>query len=637
MLDFLRRRTRSWVIKFLLGMIVVVFILWGVGSSIREPGTESVVRINGESVSQKEFETQYQRLIDFYRGLLKGALTPETIKNLHLKGVLLEELIQRHLLLQEARRLGLEVSDQDLMDAIARAPEFQVSGRFLKERYLQILRSRNLTPGQFEMEQRQQLTVQKLYDMIQDTIRVTESEVRDRYRLEQEKINLYFVRLSAKDFIQQAKVTEDEIKNYYEKNREAFREPLRIQVEYLSYPFDHFSSQVQVSEKESEEFYKIHRDTRFRESKAVRVRHILFRARSEEDISLREKARLKAEGVLIEARAGKDFARLTKEYSEDPNAGQRGEGEWFTQGQMQPALEKAAFSLKKGEISDLVETPAGYYILKVEDTREGKTKSLKEAKEETVRAIKEEKGKSEAAKAVDMDREKILSGAEFSLLARERGIPFKVSPFFSRSELQPEVDTSEEFNKAAYSLDLKEVSPPIEGRRAYYLLRVKQRKESFIPAFDSVKSDIEKKLRETKAFELATQKANELLGQLRKEKDIKKLASEQGLLLEETGWFLRNESQIPKVGVLQEVKPGGMPISSLHPFSNRIYSQKGGAVYLFAFKESQGADMGLLEKEKEQLQEKMHAEKSQKALQRFIESLKAKARIEVQPKLLEES
>ncbi|MFQ5903559.1 MAG: SurA N-terminal domain-containing protein, partial [Candidatus Binatia bacterium] len=187
MLDVLRKRKRSWVIVFLVGIIVVVFTLfYGVGPNVNEPRLESVAEVNGEVIGQREFAIHYQRLIEFYRDLFKGKLTQETIRGLNLRSAVLEELIQKRLLLQEARRLGLEVTDEELMDAIARVPGFQVNGRFSKSRYLQALRSQRLTPGQFEIEQREQITIQKLYDIIQDTVRITEAEVRDRYRLGQE-------------------------------------------------------------------------------------------------------------------------------------------------------------------------------------------------------------------------------------------------------------------------------------------------------------------------------------------------------------------------------------------------------------------------------------------------------------------
>ncbi|MBI4523781.1 MAG: SurA N-terminal domain-containing protein [Deltaproteobacteria bacterium] len=633
MLDFLRQRTRSWVIKFLLGIIVFVFVLWGVGSYMREPGVEAVAHINGEEVSQSQFEAQYQKIIDVYRELFKGSLTPEMIKSLNLRSTVLGELIQRKLLLQEARRLGLEVSDNDLMDAISQVPDFQVNGRFAKERYLQALRSKRLTPGQFELEQKELLTIQKLYDMIQVPVYITEAEVRDRYRLEQENVNFYFLRLSASDFLTQVKIKEEEIKNAYERNREAYREPAKVQVEYVSYPFEYFGSKLGMTEKEIEEYYQSRVKSRFHEPKSVRIRHILLRAAAGGDPKEREKIRVQAEKILQQARAGKDFSELVREFSEDP---QGVDAQWMTQGQMPPPLEKAAFGLKKGEVSNVVETPLGYFILKAEDIKEEKTKALKEVREEIVRSLKTERGRSEAAKAIDADREKAFSGVDFSLLAKERGIPFKVTPWFSRAEPLSEVDSAEEFNKAAYSLAQKEISPAVEGPKAYYLMRLKQRRESFVPSFESVRGAIESRLKEAKAFELANQKGTSLLGELRKEGDIRKLAAQHNVPLMETGWFTRSAPEIPKVGALQEVKPGGLPLSSLQPAADRIYTQKG-TVYIFAFKESKGADMERFEKEKQQLMEKTLAEKRQKALERYLELLKAKARIQVQPAVLEQS
>ncbi len=636
MLDFLRKRKRSWVITFFLVVIVLVFILWGVGSRLKDPKTENIAEVNGEVISHREFEVRYQRLIEFYRGLFKGTLTQETIKGLNLRGTIVEELIQKHLLLQEARRLGLEVADEELMDAIAGIPDFQVNGRFNQNRYLQVLRSNQLAPGQFEIERKEQLTIQKLYDIIQDNVYITDAELKERYRLEQERVNFYFIRLSAGDFASQVQVTADETKNYYERNREALREPLQVQVEYLVYPFDHFSSQVQVSEKEIEEFYKIHRETRFYQPKGVHLRHILFRLPAGADPKQKETVRSRAEAVLVEARAGKDFAELAKKYSEDPSTAQGGDVGWFTPGQLLPGLEKAAFALKKGEVSGVVETSLGYDLLKAEEVREEKTKGLKEAKEEIVRAIKAERGRGEAAKAADADREKAISGTDLSQLAKERGVPLKMSPLFSSFDVLPEVGAVEEFNKTAFSLALKELSPTIAGPKAYYLLRVRQRKEPSIPPLESVRPDIEKRLKEAKALELASQRANALLGELKKVKDIKKLAASHGLTAEETGWFVRSTPEIPKIGALQEVKPGGIPISQRQPVPDRIYSQKAD-FYLFAFKESQEADMERFEKEKDRLQAQALAEKKQRGLQKFVDSLKAKARVAVNPRFLEQS
>ncbi|HEX9443866.1 MAG TPA: SurA N-terminal domain-containing protein, partial [Candidatus Binatia bacterium] len=188
MLDVLRKRKRSWVVTFLLALIVVVFVLFYGGNKMREQGSEKVAEVNGEPISQQEFGVQYQKLADMYRNLFKGQLTPEAMKNLKLKATAIENLIQRRLLLQETRRLRLDVSDEELMSAIARAPEFQIDGRFSKNRYLQVLRANRVNPTQFEDEQREQLLIQKLSDVVQDAARVSESEVRERYAFAEEKV-----------------------------------------------------------------------------------------------------------------------------------------------------------------------------------------------------------------------------------------------------------------------------------------------------------------------------------------------------------------------------------------------------------------------------------------------------------------
>jgi parvulin-like peptidyl-prolyl isomerase len=267
--------------------------------------------------------------------------------------------------------------------------------------------------------------------------------------------------------------------------------------------------------------------------------------------------------------------------------------------------------------------------------KEEKRKELKEASGEIIRAIRSERGKGEAAKAADADRGRALAGTDFSLLAQERGIPRKESSLSGPDQVVADVGPVEEFNRAAFSMAPNEVSSAIEGPSAYYLLRVKQRKEPAVPPLEGVRSDLEKRMKEMKALELANRRAGELLAQLKKEKDVQKLAKEHGLKVEETGWFLRRDSEIPKVGAVQEAAPGSLAISVYQPIADRVYSRRDG-VYLFAFKDSQGADMERFEREKRYLMEKALGEKKERILKEFVEQLRAKAQIQIRSKFLEE-
>lgn len=635
MLDFLRKKKRSWIITILLGLIIVVFIAFYGGSQQPTGVTSHVAEVNGESISQREFIVHYQRAVERYREMFKGSLTPELLKNLNIKQSLLEEMIEARLVLQEARRLGLSATDEELMNAIAQVPEFHVNGRFNKERYIQLLRANRLTPAQFEEDQRKQLTIQRLLGVLADAAHVTEAEVRERYRFEQEKINLQFVRFSVSDNLSDVRITDEDVQKFYDRNKESLKEPLKVQVEYIPYSFEQFSGPVQLTDKEVEDYYNSNRATKFTTPKQAKVRYVMVRLDAVADAKQKEAAQVRANRIVAEARGGKSFAELAKKESQDPSAEKGGEIGWLNQGQLPEALDKQIFALAKGEISEPIETPVGFHIVKVEDIKEEKTLSLAEAKPVIMRELKLEKGKYEAAKIADRDREKAASGNDLAKIAQESGLSLKTTRLFSEGEVLPEIGPTQDFYKTALALKAKEVSSVIEGPNAYYVLRAKERTEAVVPPLDAVRGKIEKGLKESKAYEMSVQQANDSLDQVKKEPNLAKLARDKKLKLEETGWFARNTQQLPKVGELQNLTGGSLALSARKPIPDRIFTQAD-AAFVFAFKEAQPADMAQFEKDKSQLVQQALAEARQRILLKFKDELKAKAKIEINSGPLEE-
>src|SRR5262245_52513994 len=141
MLDVLRKLKRSWIIILLLGLIIVVFIAFYGVNKFHDPALQDIAEVNGELITQREFALHYQKELERYREMFKGSLTPELEKNLNLRGSLLEQLIEKRLILQEARNLGLAATDEDLMTAIAQVRDFKVNSSFNQDRYLQLLRA----------------------------------------------------------------------------------------------------------------------------------------------------------------------------------------------------------------------------------------------------------------------------------------------------------------------------------------------------------------------------------------------------------------------------------------------------------------------------------------------------------------
>lgn len=633
MLDFLRKRKRNWVIIFFLGLIILSFVVFYGAGKLHDPTSLQVAEVNGEVISQREFSIAYERAVDRYRQILKGSLTPEMLKGLNIKGGLLEEMIRNKLVLQEAQSLGLTATDDDLVAYLSQVPEFQVGGRFNKERYLQVLQANQILPVQFESDQRDQLTMQRLYGVVLDAVHVTEAEVRDRYRIDQEKIDLSFVKLPISDFAAQVKLTDDDVQKYYERNKESLKEPLGIQLEYLSYPFDRFLASAEVTDKEIEEYYQAHREDKFHNGREAKVAYISVPLTDEEQ---KKGGRSRADEIVKAARGGKDFGQLAKSVSSDPSAEKGGDLGWIARGQLPPPVEKVIFALKKGEVADPIETSAGFQIFKVEDVKDEKVQSLKEATPEIVKTLKSDKAKREAAKVADRDREKALSGADFAKLAQDSGAKLTTSGWLGSGETLPEIGDNQEFYKNAFALSAKETSPLIEGKNAYYMLRLKEKREPTVPPLDTVRGKIEQAVKESKGYELALQKGNALLEQLKKEKDLTKVAQANNVKVDETGFFPRSAPQLPKIGELAELRGAPIALSTQKPVPERIYTQKD-AVYVLAFKDGQPADMQQFERDKDALMKQALAEGRQRTMVKFLDSLKAKAQVKVNNSFLEES
>jgi peptidyl-prolyl cis-trans isomerase D len=636
MLDFLRKRKRNWAILFLLVLIIIVFVAFYGGNKMGDRATSDIATINGEPISQREFAIEYQRTLERYREMLKGQLTEEMIKGLNLKGNIIEGLVQKKLVLQEARSLGLLASDDDVANQLSKVPEFQVAGRFNKDRYLQVLQANRLQPAQFEDDQRNQITLQRLYSIILDSVQASDAEVRERYRLDQEKINLQYVKLSVADFVSQVKLTDEDIKKWYDRNKESLKEPLKVQVEYLTYPFEQFSANAQVSAKEIEEYYQNNQKTKFHRPREAKIRYIALAVAPTASAEEKKAVMAKAEAIVKDARRGKDFAQLAKQQSADATAAKGGDVGWVIQGQMPPDIDKLIFGIGKGDVSDPVQTPGGVQIFKIDDVRDEKNLTLKDATPEITQILKTEQAKKQAGKIADNDRVKAQAGTEFSKLAQETGVSVKETKLFAAGEVLPEFGQNQDIYKIAFGLGVKDVSQIVEANNAYIFFRIKQRKEPAVPPLDSVKDQVDKGAKEAKAYELTLQKGNSLLEQLKKEKDLGKIAAANDLKVEETGWFQRNAPQLPKIGDLAELRSGGLSLSAQNPVADKIYTQKD-AAYILAFKGSEPADMAQFEKEKTLLKKQAVVENRQRALAKYLESLKAKAKIKFNNDFLEAS
>ncbi|MGD9211923.1 MAG: SurA N-terminal domain-containing protein, partial [Desulfobacteraceae bacterium] len=363
MLNVMRKYAGSWMIKVLLTAIVIVFIFWGVGSFKSRRETQ-VATVNGEIISLEEYQKAYNNMVENYRRQYGNRIDDQMLKQLQLNKQTVEQLINQKLLRQESEKLGLQVSDQELVEWIKSNPAFQNNGVFDKRRYTLLVEQNRLSLEEFEIGMKEQMTVNKLNEFITSGVKVSEDEVWNWYDHENQTVNIEYVVVKP-DSYKNIELTDKDIKNYYDENKERYKTEPKVKTQYFYFNPKDFVDKVTVNDDDIREYYEGHPEE-FHHEKTVEARHILFKVDEKADEETRQKSRQKAENVLKMAREGKDFAELAKTYSEGPSKDKGGALGTFTRDKMVKPFADAAFALKAGEVSDLVETQFGWHIIKVE-------------------------------------------------------------------------------------------------------------------------------------------------------------------------------------------------------------------------------------------------------------------------------
>ncbi|MGA2959460.1 MAG: SurA N-terminal domain-containing protein [Thermodesulfobacteriota bacterium] len=558
MLDFMRRHAQSWMIKAALGAVVVVFIFWGIWSP-HESRQRELVQIGDYIITVAEARNYYQNLRDRYQAIYGERFTEEMAKKLNLKEKAVKDLINRILLLQEAQRLGLKVTAEELQASIQEIPAFQKDGVFDKATYLRALQRGRLTAKEFEANQRQTLLLNKLQGLVISSVKISDQEISEAYRQNFEKLNLEMISLNPADF-KDISLTPEEIKEYFPKHREEFKIPARVNVRYLLFDPKDYVKQVQVSSKEIEDYYQNNQE-KFGQPKRVKVRHILIRADAK-DAEASAKAKQKAESVQKEAAGGKDFSQLAKQYSEDPGTKDRG-GEigFITKGMVVPEFEQAAFSMKVGEVSPVIQTPYGFHILKVDDIQEARTEPLEKVKDQIDALLRNRKARDMAYDLADQAYAVASKDKKLDGFAEEKKLTIKETPLFSAED---KIDLDPKLKAAALSLGKGDISPTLRVGETFGVLQVMEKQETRTPELKEVEGQVSEALRKERQRERALAKSKEILEKLKKGTDFKTLASHEGLKSEETGFFPRSAAP-PKISESEELRKALSSLSLKNP------------------------------------------------------------------------
>ena len=625
MLGTMRKHATSWLIKVACFAIVIVFIFWG-GYSYTEKKASRVAVVNGSYIGLREYQSTYSNLVEQMRRQFGRQFSSELVETLNLKGQALDRLINRRLILTEAGMLEFDVSREELQNAIVSYPAFQTNGQFDSLRYQQILRSNKLTPQDFEANQREDLLINKVEQFITRGTKVLETEMLSFFHHTRDRVNLAYVQIDPQDFKNQVKVDEEAVRDYFDKHRENYRLADKRNILYVRFVPQDYLAEVEVTDQEIEEFYQLHQDD-YREPKKVHARHILFRISENAKTAEIQEILDRAKKVLDLARKGDNFAELARKYSDDSTASKGGDLGYFKSGDMVKPFADSAFSLKKGEISDLVRTRFGVHIIKVEDIKEESVKPLAAVKETVRQSLKEERSREIALQRADsfIDLSRALD--DLQKAAAEAGLEVKESGLFAAEEPVPQLGRHPEINEIIFALRPKEISPAFSIGDDQLVAQLVEIQDSRLEEFAEAQERVQEDWITEQSEVLARKQAQEWLETARQEGNLAKVARRNKLKINKTGLFT-TVSPAPPFGNQRDMVITAFSLTPEQPVPSEVYEVDGKFIIL-QLEDSQPASENGFQKEKDSLAKQLLQAKKEQTFSRWINGRRQQADIKM--------
>ena len=548
MLDLMRRKKRLklvlWLVIISLGLGMLLFFV--PGQNIGTQGFDnSAATVAGESISMKDYYDTYRRFVENYSANGKNKTDPETLKRLGVDRQALQALIQVRVVTYEAKRRGLDITPEEVSRAIESNPNLRNQGGFIGvDAYKQLLAANGVDVRQFEDGVRFMLLSSKLTNLLTDSLSVPEELLRETFARQNQEAQAQFVLFDKEAVKKKISLSEAELRQYFEANKDKYHIKEERRVQYLLLPVAEIASTQQASDREIDDEWS-RQPPEIREE-SVDASHILLRVT---EASKDAEVKAKAEEVLKQAKAGDDFAALAKKFSEDetsqPQGGNLGA---FTRGRMMKPFEDAAFSLKPGEISGLVRTDFGYHIIKV---LKHNIPDKQTSRPSLIRSIQIDKAteivKNKAAEAQKMAE----TQKDLAFIAKSLNIPsqIKETAFLNRSSDPYAAGLSQDFLDEVFRLkEVNALGKAIElptGTAIPKLLQINLPKP---PEFKESEQAVKKDYIEAKAAELLQTQAKALSDEAKSLNDLAKAAQKAGLALKTSASFKRDGTPTPELG-----------------------------------------------------------------------------------------
>jgi peptidyl-prolyl cis-trans isomerase D len=619
----LRNRNKLGV-RILLGLVagmlgagMLLYLVPGQGAPTM-PSTEIVARVDGEPITILEVQQQLARV-------QRGGAIPQALRALYTREALDQLVFQKELEV-EARRLGIQVTDEERADRIrALLPTAFMGDTFVgMQAYAQqVLERFGMGVTEFESLITQGMVAEKFRQLVTDGLMVSPAEVEQEFRRRNEKVKVAYALVRPDDLQAGIQPNDADLSAYFEANKARYAVPERRNIRYGLLDMTQLSAQISVTDQEIATAYNQNL-ANYRQEERAHVVHILFKTVDRTPAEV-EEIRAKAEGVLRRAKAGADFATLARENSEDTSSERGGDLGWIVRGQTVPEFEQVAFRLPKGSVSDLVQTPYGIHILKVVEQEAARTQPLDEVRANLVTMLQQEKAERRAEEISQQMAEEIRRAGRPPLedLATRFNLTISEPPAVEAGQPVGVLGGAPEITEAVLNLRPGDVSLPMRTDRGYVVIHLREVQAAHPATLPEVRDQVLADLRRERAGELAKTRAAELARRAKGGEDLAAAARSMGLEVRTSELVARGAS-VPEIGTASQLSPA----FTMSPGTTGDPVFLGSNWVVYRVTERESPNLENLPAQRQEITEQLLQGRREMAFEAFRSSLEARLRQE---------
>jgi peptidyl-prolyl cis-trans isomerase D len=534
------------VAYLLLIPLALVFAIWGATGIVdmNIAGTSAyAVKVNGTEVSADSVREAWSDQQARWQQQFGGDIPEETRKVL--QDNLLETFVRRALISERSTEAGYRVDAARLREAIEQETAFQVDGKYNEQLALARLAQVGLTPDRYRADVRRDLQNAELERALVISDFATQGELTRRFSLEDEQRELAWLLLPAERYTA-AVVTDDAAVNaFYEKNKTLWTSPESVRLQYAELRADQVAATITVTDADLQDLYAQNREI-YVTPERRRSRHILISIDGGNEAA----ARKQAESVLVEVKAGKDFAAAAQQYSKDSgSASQGGDLGWSDKSAFVGPFAEALFAMKEGETSGLVKTEFGFHIIRLEGIQASKVQTFEEARpqlEDTVRRDKVADIFGEKQEQVERRLES--ASADLAAIATEIGLTVGDVPQYLRGAGGAPLGADPALDEVVFSdsvLNLRRVGGPVAlGEDRFVIVKVLEHRKAAPRPLAEVREAVVEALRKQKASEAARAAADAALARVRAGEALPEVARAFGVSAEAPRFVGRGDPSV---------------------------------------------------------------------------------------------